>query len=57
MICLCRFEAAVYKDYGEAFNMIYKGSEKEWLMGILRRELEVDNPDTGKVFKDTYEGQ
>ncbi|ELU15118.1 hypothetical protein CAPTEDRAFT_228584 [Capitella teleta] len=46
------FENAIAKDYQKSLETVFTKADRDWLMGIIRRELEVDETDA--VFHDSY---
>jgi hypothetical protein len=51
---MCSFENAILRDYKEPLEAVFATSDVDWLMGILQRELNVE--ETQAVFHDNYLG-
>ena len=52
-----RFLDVFKRIYSEPLQTLYTAADTDWLFSIIRRELEVKNPDTDHVTKDSYDGK
>ena len=53
----CRFLSVFSDVYKELLSMVFTGADREWLIGIIMRELEVKHANHGVVNKDVYDGE
>ena len=43
--------------YKEPLTLVFTGADREWLIGIVMRELEVKDPNNDTVTKEVYDGK